>query len=150
MVVRFSSLRACRTLLQRRFLVLISVAYCVESRAIVRLEGLGQLKNPTNSSRIDPAKYQASNSRNIRCHIPEIQGVTFQKYRASHSENIRSSIPEIAGVTFQKYLVSFQKYRGHIPKNIRSHIPYSHCSAYALLWEPHTQNCGIFPLNFDG
>jgi hypothetical protein len=30
----------------------------VDPRAIVRLEGLGQLKNPMTSSRIEPATYQ--------------------------------------------------------------------------------------------
>jgi hypothetical protein len=39
----------------RRFLVLISITGCVDSRAIMLLEGLDQLKNPTTLSGIEPA-----------------------------------------------------------------------------------------------
>jgi hypothetical protein len=46
MAVRFSAPRAGRPLLPGRFLVLISIKGCVDPRAIVSLEGLGQLKNP--------------------------------------------------------------------------------------------------------
>jgi hypothetical protein len=41
-----------------RFLVLISVRAWVEPRAIVRLEILGQLKNPMTSLRLEPATFQ--------------------------------------------------------------------------------------------
>jgi hypothetical protein len=49
MTVRLSHLRAGRLLLLVRFVVLISV----DPRAIVRLEGSGQLKRPMISSRIE-------------------------------------------------------------------------------------------------
>jgi hypothetical protein len=40
-----------------RFLVLISVRGRVDPRATVRLEGLGQLKNPMTSSGMEPATF---------------------------------------------------------------------------------------------
>jgi hypothetical protein len=53
MAVRLSALRASRPLPPGRFLVLISVRGLVDPRAIVRLEGLGKLKNPVTSSGIE-------------------------------------------------------------------------------------------------
>jgi hypothetical protein len=51
MAVRLSALSASRPLLPGRFLILISV----DRRAVVRLEGLGQLKTPVASLGIEPA-----------------------------------------------------------------------------------------------
>jgi hypothetical protein len=50
MGVRLSAPHIDRPLPPGRFLVLISVRGWVDPRAIVRLEGLGQLKNPMTSS----------------------------------------------------------------------------------------------------
>jgi hypothetical protein len=49
MAVKLSTLRAGRPLPSERFLILISVRGWVDPRAIVRLEGLGQLKKSTSS-----------------------------------------------------------------------------------------------------
>jgi hypothetical protein len=57
MVVRFSALCAGRPLPSGRFLVLISVRGCVNPRAIVRLEGLDNLKKSTSSG-LDPVTFQ--------------------------------------------------------------------------------------------
>jgi hypothetical protein len=57
MAARLSALSAGRPLPPGRFLVLISVRGWVDSRAIVRLEGLGELNNPVTSSRIEPATF---------------------------------------------------------------------------------------------
>jgi hypothetical protein len=54
--VRLSALRAGRPLPPGSFfLVLISFSGYVDPRAIVRLEGLGLLKNPMTSSGIEPS-----------------------------------------------------------------------------------------------
>jgi hypothetical protein len=58
MAVRLSALRAGRPLPPGRFLVLISVRDQVETRAIVRLEGLGQLKNAMTSLEIEPSTFR--------------------------------------------------------------------------------------------
>jgi hypothetical protein len=58
MVVRLSALCGGSPFPQERFLVLISVSGLVDPRAIVRLEGLGQLKNLMTSSGIKPATFR--------------------------------------------------------------------------------------------
>jgi hypothetical protein len=58
MAVSLSALSAGRPSLPRIFLVLISVRGWVDSRAIVRLEGLGQSKNPITSSGLEPATFR--------------------------------------------------------------------------------------------
>jgi hypothetical protein len=57
-VVGLSALRADRSLPPGRFLVLISVRGWVEPWAIVRLEGLGNLKIPVASSGMEPAIFR--------------------------------------------------------------------------------------------
>jgi hypothetical protein len=54
MTVRLSILRAGRPLHPGRFLILISVRDGVDPRAMVRLEGLGRLKNSIILSGIEP------------------------------------------------------------------------------------------------
>jgi hypothetical protein len=62
MAVRLSALRVGRPLPPRRFLILISVRGCVVIRIIVRPEGVGQLKNRTTSSGIEPAIFRLVDS----------------------------------------------------------------------------------------
>jgi hypothetical protein len=68
---RLSALRAGRPLPPGRFLVLVSVGGWVDSRAIVRLEGLGQLKSPIISSGIEPATFRlvAQCLNQLRYHV---------------------------------------------------------------------------------
>jgi hypothetical protein len=59
MAVRLSAPRAGRLLHPRKIHGTHSVRGWVDPRAIVRLEWLGQLKNPTTSSGIEPATFRA-------------------------------------------------------------------------------------------
>jgi hypothetical protein len=58
MAVRLPALSAGRRLPTGRFRVLMYVRESVDPRAIVRLEGLGLLKNPMASSEIETATYR--------------------------------------------------------------------------------------------
>jgi hypothetical protein len=58
MAMRLSALRAGSPLSPGSFLVLISVRGLVDPRAIVRLEGLDQLKYPMTSSEFKPAPFR--------------------------------------------------------------------------------------------
>jgi hypothetical protein len=73
MEVRLSALHAGHLLPPRRFLILISVKGLIESRATVRLEGLGQLKSPMTSSAIEPATFRlvAQCLNQLRYRVPQ-------------------------------------------------------------------------------
>jgi hypothetical protein len=58
MAVKLSALRACRPLPAGRLVVLIPVRGRVDPRAIVLLEGLGQMKNAMTSSGIESATFR--------------------------------------------------------------------------------------------
>jgi hypothetical protein len=58
MTVRLSLLPADRHLPLERFLALISVRGWVEPRAILQLEGFGELKNAMTSWGIEPATFR--------------------------------------------------------------------------------------------
>jgi hypothetical protein len=58
MAVRLSAFRAGLLYPSGRFLVLISVRSQVNPKAIVQLEGFGQLKNPMISSVFKPATFR--------------------------------------------------------------------------------------------
>jgi hypothetical protein len=55
MAVRFSASQVGRTLLPRKIQILMLVRRKVDPRTILRLEGLGKLKNPITSSGFEPA-----------------------------------------------------------------------------------------------
>jgi hypothetical protein len=71
MAVRLSALRADRPLPPGIFLVLISVRGCVYPRAILRLEGLNQLKSLIPSSGIETSTFRlqlsASSNYDMSC-----------------------------------------------------------------------------------
>jgi hypothetical protein len=69
MVVWLPALRANRPLPPGRFLELIPVRGWVYSRAIVRLEEFGQMKNTMTSSVIEPAPFQQNASIYIYIYI---------------------------------------------------------------------------------
>jgi hypothetical protein len=74
MAVRLSALRAGRFLPPGRFLVLISVRGWDDPRVILRLEGLGQLKNPMISLGIEPATFGlvAESHNQLRYRVPPV------------------------------------------------------------------------------
>jgi hypothetical protein len=77
MAVRLSALRAGCPLTPGRFLVLISVRGWVDPTAIVRLLGLGQLKNPMTSSEIETATFRlaAQSFNQLRYQVQPVFGL---------------------------------------------------------------------------
>jgi hypothetical protein len=73
MAARLSALRAGRCLAPGKFLVLIFVRGWVDPRAIVRMEGLGQLKNSPHPG-LEPATFQlvAYCLNQLRYHMPPL------------------------------------------------------------------------------
>jgi hypothetical protein len=70
MAVRLSALHTSHPLAPGRFLVLISVRGRVDPRAIVRLEGLGQLKNPMTSTGIKAVDFPACSTEPQPSRLP--------------------------------------------------------------------------------
>jgi hypothetical protein len=70
MAVRLSAARAGHPLPPERFLVLISVRGWVHPKAILRLEGLGQLKNPMTSKENQRAEHRPMFQMGFELTIP--------------------------------------------------------------------------------
>jgi hypothetical protein len=72
--MKLSAPCAGRPLPPGRFVVLISVRGRVDPRAIVRLQGLGQLKNPMTSSEIEHATFRlvAQCLKQLRYRVPRV------------------------------------------------------------------------------
>jgi hypothetical protein len=89
MAVRLSVSRAGRPLPPGRFLVLISVRGWVDPSVIMRLQGLGQLRNPITSSGIEPATFRliAQCLNQLRYRMPHLTGM--------YHLNLRSARPVI-------------------------------------------------------
>jgi hypothetical protein len=68
MAVRFLALRACRPLFTPMKIPDIHFYYSQLIKAIVQLEGLGQLKNPLVSWGIEPAAYAVFPVTRSKCY----------------------------------------------------------------------------------
>jgi hypothetical protein len=110
MAVRLSNLCAGRPLPPGRFLVLISVRGWVDPREIVRLEKLGQLKDPMTSSGIEPATFVLSRmnkikttvSWNMPCSLSDVallsRGTCCLHLRSLLNQTTRRHVPECSNL----------------------------------------------------
>jgi hypothetical protein len=103
MAVRLSTLCAGRRLTPGRFLVLISVRGWVDPRAIVRLEGLGQLKN-CNSSGLDPATFRlvAKCFNQLRYRVPSTPLMSLRKLNMVENRNCPKLLVKVFGIELKK------------------------------------------------
>jgi hypothetical protein len=96
MAVRLSALRAGRHLPLWRFLVLISVRDWVDPRAIMRLEGLGQLKKSTSSG-LEPLTYRLLHQ--LRYRVPHLYRSPEKSDHCRHMQVKMTSMMMMATMT---------------------------------------------------
>jgi hypothetical protein len=108
MAVRFPALCAGCPLPRWRFMVFISVKGWVDTRAIVWLNGLSQLKNPITSLGIEPTTFRIVAKRLNQLHYrvpPQSINRTLSKSGLLHNHLIAHSIDWSTHHSFNKWLI---------------------------------------------
>jgi hypothetical protein len=115
MAMKLSALCAVRLLPPGRFLVLISVIGWVEPKAIMRLEGLRQLKNLVASSGIEPATFRLV-----------VQCLNQLRYHVPHAGKLSEEKPCVSILEFPT--------KAWTPKYVENRVKWISTDSVTMLW----------------